>query len=64
MVPRARSFQCGAYSPEKAGTKYTPPLSSASPASFSTSLLLAIIPKLSRSHCTSAPVTAIDPSKA
>ena len=37
MTPRASLFQYGANRPEKAGTKYTPPLSSTVRASASTS---------------------------
>src|SRR5256885_8014269 len=47
---RALCFQYGAYSPENAGTKYTPPLSSTERASASTSELVPIRPRLSRSR--------------
>src|SRR5438128_2698539 len=64
ITPRALCFQYGAYSPENAGTKYTPPLSSTDRASVSISELVPIKPRLSRSHCTSAPVIAMLPSSA
>ena len=64
MTPRASLFQYGANRPEKAGTKYTPPLSSTVLASASTSAEDVISPMLSRSHWTSAPVIAIEPSRA
>ena len=64
MTPRASFFQYGANRPEKAGTKYTPPLSSTVAASASTSAEDVISPRLSRSHWTSAPVIAIEPSSA
>ena len=63
MTPRASDCQYGANRPENAGTKYTPPLSSTVCASSSTSGAALIIPRLSRSHCTSAPVIAIEPSR-
>ena len=62
ITPRASLRQYGANRPEKAGTKYTPPLSSTVSASSSTSGEASIIFRLSRSHCTSAPVIAIEPS--
>jgi len=43
---------------------YAPPLSSTVRASASMSAALSIRPRLSRSHCTSDPVTAIEPSSA
>ena len=63
-TPRASDFQYGANRPENAGTMYIPPLSSTVLASSSTSAEFSIIPRLSRSHCTSAPVMAIEPSRA
>ena len=64
MAPRAVASQCGAKRPENAGTKYTPPLSSTPAARVSTSGALPIMPRLSRSHWISEPVTAIEPSSA
>ena len=43
---------------------YTPPLSSTEAASVSTSGALLIMPRLSRSHWISEPVTAMEPSSA
>ena len=63
-TPRALDFQYGANSPLNAGTMYRPPLSSTDLASSSTSGAALISLRLSRSHCTSAPVIAIDPSSA
>ena len=63
-VPRAAASQCGANRPPNAGTKATPPLSSTELASVSTSALLPIRPRLSRSHCTALPATATLPSSA
>ena len=62
-TPRALDFQYGANRPENAGTMYRPPLSSTVDASSSTSGDALIIFRLSRSHCTSAPVIAIEPSR-
>src|SRR5918996_6006123 len=62
ITPRASLRQYGANRPENAGTKYAPPLSSTVAASASMSADFSIMPRLSRSHCTSAPVMAIDPS--
>ena len=62
-TPRAFDFQYGANRPEKAGTMYRPPLSSTDCASSSTSGAALISLRLSRSHCTSAPVIAIAPSR-
>ena len=64
IAPRASPRQYGANRPENAGTKYIPPLSSTVAASASTSSDFAIRPRLSRSHCTNAPVMAIEPSRA
>ena len=64
MAPRASGRQCGANSPENAGTKYAPPLSSTVRANSSISSAAEISPRLSRSHWTSEPVTAIEPSSA
>ena len=64
MAPRASGRQYGANRPENAGTKYTPPLSSTVVASASTSGAEVMMPSWSRSHCTSEPVTAIEPSSA
>ena len=63
-APRASDRQYGANRPENAGTKYAPPLSSTVFASASISSRRVIMPRLSRSHCTSGPVTAIEPSSA
>ena len=63
-APRASGRQYGANRPENAGTKYAPPLSSTVLASSSTSGALEMMPRLSRSHWTSEPVTAIEPSSA
>ena len=62
ITPRASLRQYGAKSPENAGTKYTPPLSSTVLARSSTPSEDEISPMLSRSHCTNAPVIAIEPS--
>ena len=64
MVPRASGCQYGAPSPVKAGTIITPPESGTLCASASTSLLLLIACKPSRSHCTTAPPTNTLPSRA
>ena len=79
-MPRASGRQCGAYNPLKAGTKINEPESLTLAASISTSLNSFMIPeiecelrkytqdlnkpKLSRSHLSSEPATAIDPSSA
>ena len=63
-APRASDRQYGANRPENAGTKYAPPLSSTVLASSSISGADEMIPRLSRSHWTSEPVTAIEPSSA
>ena len=63
-TPRALDFQYGANRPENAGTMYRPPLSSTDSASSSTSGAALMSFRLSRSHCTSEPVTAIEPSSA
>ena len=64
IAPRASGRQYGANSPENAGTKYAPPLSSTERASCLDLGRVEISFRLSRSHCTSEPVTAIDPSSA
>ena len=64
MAPRASDRQYGANSPENAGTKYTPPLSSTWRASDSLSDAPEMMPSWSRSHCTADPVTATEPSSA
>ena len=64
MAPRASERQYGANRPEKAGTKYTPPLSSTVRASVSLSAASVMIFIWSRSHCTAEPVTAMEPSRA
>ncbi len=64
IAPRASLRQYGANRPENAGTKYTPPLSSTVIASSSTSGAALMSFRLSRSHCTRAPVIAIEPSSA
>lgn len=63
-VPLALLHQCGAYKPEKAGTKYTPPLSGTERARDSVSAAEEIIPSWSRSHWMADPVTATLPSSA
>ena len=63
-TPRAFDFQYGANRPLNAGTMYRPPLSSTDLASSSTCGAAEIMCRLSRSHCTSAPVIAIEPSSA
>jgi hypothetical protein len=63
-APRASDRQYGANRPENAGTKYAPPLSSTLDARYSMSGASANMPRLSRSHCTREPVTAIEPSSA
>src|SRR5919197_3146588 len=64
MVPRAYGSQCGAPSPTRAGTKYTSPVFGTDSASGPTSDACSMIPNPSRSHCTAAPVTKIEPSNA
>ena len=64
IAPRASERQYGANSPENAGTKYTPPLSSTWRASASLCAAPLMMPNWSRSHCTAEPVTAIEPSSA
>ena len=64
IAPRASARQYGANRPENAGTKYAPPLSSTVAASVSISGAEPMRPRLSRTHCTSEPVTAIEPSSA
>ena len=62
ITPRASGRQCGAKRPENAGTITQPPLSGTLAASASISAAVPIMPRLSRSHCTSAPATATEPS--
>ena len=65
IAPRASDRQYGANRPENAGTKYAPPLSSTVLASvLDLGGAAVIMPRLSRTHCTSEPVTAIEPSSA
>ena len=64
MVPRAYWSQCGAPSPAKAGTRYTPPQSGTVAASASTSADDLTRPRPSRSHCTTAPPMNTLPSSA
>ncbi len=64
MVPRAYGSQCGVPSPVNAGTKAMPPLSGTDAASASTAGAESMIPRLSRSHCTAAPVMKMLPSSA
>ena len=64
IVPRAYGSQCGAPSPAKAGTRYTPPLSGTLVASASMSAACRISPRPSRSHCTTAPPMNTLPSSA
>ena len=64
IAPRASERQYGANRPEKAGTKYMPPLSSTCRASDSDCDAPLMMPSWSRSHCTAEPVTAIEPSRA
>ena len=62
--PRACGSQCGAPSPVRAGTKTTPPLSETVDATAWLSAAEPTIWMPSRSHCTAAPVTKIEPSDA
>ena len=64
ITPRASLRQYGANRPENAGTNTTPPLSSTDRASASTSSADRIRPRLSRSHWTTAPAMAVEPSRA
>src|SRR5436190_13354970 len=64
IAPRAYESQCGAPSPENAGTKKTPAESGTCDASNSESFDDRIIPKPSRSHCTTAPAMNTLPSNA
>ena len=74
ITPRASDRQYGAYSPENAGTMYMPSEEStlvaiasiytSPPRSTRTSELDRMIPRLSRSHCTSAPAIVTLPSSA
>ena len=64
MLPRASGFQCGAPSPESAGTTTTPPLSITEAASAAVSPACSIIPSPSRSHLIRLPATNTEPSSA
>ena len=64
MTPRASLRQCGANSPENAGTNTTSPLSGTERASASTSAASPMMPRLSRSQPMSEPATATEPSSA
>ena len=64
MAPRAYWSQYGAPSPVRAGTKYTPSVSSTDAARASTSAELLMHLSPSRSHCTTEPPTNMDPSRA
>ena len=64
IVPRAFGSQSGAPSPTNAGTKYTPSLLASERANPSVSLLWAMMPRPSRSHCTAAPAMKMDASSA
>ena len=64
MVPRAYGSQCGAPSPTKAGTRYTPPVSGTDSASACVSAACVMTPRPSRSHCTAAPAMNTLPSSA
>ena len=59
--PRASALQCGAKSPEKAGTKHTSPVSSTCWAISSESFVSEIICKLSLSQLRHAPAIATLP---
>src|SRR5207253_1316999 len=63
-MPRAYWSQCGAPSPANAGTRYTPCGSVTCEASASTSDDDLMIPRPSRSHCTTAPAMKMLPSSA
>ena len=62
MVPRASSRQCGASSPVKAGTKYTPAQSGTERASVSVSAGSSITPRLSFSQLIPTAPVATAPS--
>ena len=64
MRPRASGRQCGAPRPVSAGTMVTPPESGTDRASASISAAAAMMPRPSRSHCTSAPAMKALPSRA
>ena len=64
MVPRAYGSQCGAPSPAKAGTKYTPPVSGNAARALRPRRAERMIPSPSRSHCTTAPAMKMLPSSA
>mmetsp|Transcript_32939 Transcript_32939/g.72784 ORF Transcript_32939/g.72784 Transcript_32939/m.72784 type:complete len:286 (+) Transcript_32939:553-1410(+) len=64
ITPRALSSQRGASSPEKAGTKYTPPLLVTDAASGSTSSGLSIMPMFFCIQLMPMPATATAPSNA
>src|SRR5256885_3921782 len=63
-TPRAYWSQCGAPRPANAGTRYTPCGSVTCAASASTSDDDLMIPRPSRSHCTTAPAMKMLPSSA
>ena len=64
MAPRHSGCHHGAPSPVKAGTSTTPWLSSTWAARASTSADWRMMPSPSRSHCTTAPATKMEPSSA
>mmetsp|Transcript_37426 Transcript_37426/g.94451 ORF Transcript_37426/g.94451 Transcript_37426/m.94451 type:complete len:234 (+) Transcript_37426:525-1226(+) len=64
MAPRAVSSQCGARSPENAGTMYTPPVSGTELARFSNSVGSVAMPMLSHIQLMPRPATATAPSSA
>ena len=61
-APRAYGSQYGEPSPVNAGTNTTPSVSATLAASGPTSDAASMMPRPSRSHCTAAPVTKIEPS--
>jgi len=61
MAPLALSSQRGARRPEKAGTKYTPPVSGTDAASSLACSGPSIMHRLSRSHEMPRPATATAP---
>ncbi len=63
-APRAYGSKCGEPSPVNAGTNTTPSGSGTLAASGPASDDASMMPSPSRSHCTAAPVTKIDPSMA
>ena len=64
MAARASGSQWGAPSPANAGTRYTPPVEESPAAIPSVCAAEAMTFKPSRSHCTAAPATKIEPSSA